>query len=52
MVNPGMNLVSLAYRFFSDLDIVIGEGFQEALVGSVIGFPALLQALGPCRRSS
>ncbi len=30
MPNPGLNLVSLAHRFFSDMDIVIGEGFKEA----------------------
>ncbi len=30
MANPGLNLVSLAHRFFGDADIVIGEGFKEA----------------------
>ena len=30
MPDPGLNLVSLAHRFFSDVDIVIGEGFKEA----------------------
>ncbi len=33
MANPGLNLVSLAHRFFRAMAIVISEGFQEDLAG-------------------